>query len=1162
MKLSQLQMTGFKSFKNHTTISFDQGITGIVGPNGCGKSNIVDAILWATGDSMASQLRGQQMDDIIFSGTQNYSSAPFAKVCLIFNKDKGEWPEKFQSVNELVIKRKVKRGGDSQYFINDQPCLQRDIQELLMDTGALGFSIIKQEDITQMISYKPDQMRVLIEQAAGVAKFKNKKRLAENKLKTTFQNMQRLEDLIQEQTKQLKKLEKQAQQAQHYKSLKEKIAEIELSLLKAKYEQIQSKIQEDVTSIKKYTQEEKECRSDLEFAQEKYHQNQTASEEIYSQLSIERNNLRETLAEMTDHEVQVRKLEALIASSAEKSDQWKLSLCEFEDFQKLKLKEIEALKKQMEKYNNQILNRTKEAQSKKVQLENLQLQYDLIEKSQEDLKIQLDEASKEEARLDEVIKNYKQNEQQYKNIVQDLESQLKNKESRMQSLKTQCKKLNNQIEKDKTMYLNLEEELCSLKESISHLRITDEKEEHNKIQLTLMEKESQYKSLKLLKEKTEYKMKGYQWVKKEKSFQHLLEVLDVDLGYERAVSSILESALYSFLVQDVESASDILKQLKNNNLGRALFLLNREIKSTFIPKMSPIGVCLKDKVRIKGGFNLDVLFERICVVDSVDQMIKESQKYPEIIFVTQEGDILKYGRLLYGGTNPKESDLLIQDKEAQKLELEIHQLKDQFQSLEKRINHKNGELKNLEKELDQLDKKYNEDGKNIYATSKEYEVLKQELFFIEQECQNLYQKLKKQKESGELYNSPENLQTQDEQIKVKKEDLQTRSGEVQIQRNQCSKKKSEVKSALDVAQMSITHLQKDLKSAYYQEQLLKQSINEMNQKFLYFSEQSGQSQGAIKKNQEDLENWKDKWFHKKEQYEKQVKRQESRERDYQELISSYKAMEQKISSLNQNLESILDQKHTLEIDKESNLVEKKNIEEKTLENYQVSIQDIIVQGLTEEEIQSLEQLKDGLSKIGQVNLLALSEYDELDGECKGLQQQLEDLMQSRQVLEQVIEEMECISSRKFNKTFKEVNHHFDKVFKSVFSGGYATFQIVDDGVEIEACPPEKKLKNLKLLSGGEKSLVALSVVFSLFLVRPAPFCVLDEVDVALDDSNIIRYNALILEIARRSQIILITHNKYSMKNCDRLYGVTMEEKGVTNLLSVEMKDYQEVQPTL
>ena len=1154
MRLTQLQMTGFKSFKNPTKIQFDEGITGIVGPNGCGKSNVVDSILWATGDSMASQLRGQQMDDIIFAGTKNSPQSSYAEVSIIFNKDEGEWPEKFQAVDELIIKRRVKRGGDSQYYINDQPCLQRDVRELLMDAGALGFSIIKQENIIQMVAYKPDQVRALIEQAAGVSKFKHKKRLAENKLKITCQNMQRLEDITQEQSKQLKKLERQAQQAQTYKTLKEQITEIELSSLKEKHEELQNKIQENESDIQKCIEQEKEHRSKLESLQKQYHEGQTASEDLYSKISEERNDLKKELEKLTECEVQVKKLEALITSDTERSQQWKLSVSEFEESQKSKLGDLESSKRQTEKYSQQITTRTQEIESKKAQLEKLQLQYDLTQKNKEDVQSQLDASLREEARLEEAIKSYEQNEDQYKQMIQDLESQISNRESRIQSIRAQCKQLDAQGEKDKKMHLNLEEEIRSIKENISNLGVKQKREEYKKIQVDLIEKESQYKSLLLLKEKTESQMKGYQWVKKEKSLKHLLEVLNVDAGYEKAVTAALDSVMYSFITKDT-SASDILKKLKKDKLGQASFILSRETSSK--PTANCKGTCLKEKVKFQKDLKLDFLFDQVYVLESLDQMIKESQKYPEITFVTTEGDVLKHGRLLYGGSGSKESDILIQDKEIHSLEEQIKQLKIQFKSLEGDISEKVNQLKKLESYLDQVSSKYNEDSKSIYANTKEHEILKKELSFLEKEHQNLHEKLQKQKEQGNIYLSPKELQEKYNKAKMKKDQMSSKYQEARTQRDQCLDKKNQQKLSLDEAQMSLVHLQKDLKSSRYQEQLLRQSIDEMNKKSLKFSEQVGKNQ--VQKYQEELKKWKEKWSQQKEVYTQKMQEQESSEGEYQGLISSYKNAEQHISSLNQNIESVLEKKHSLEIDRESSVVEKKNIEEKALENYQISIDQA---QSNKGDAKNLEQLKAQLSRIGQVNLLALSEYDELDKEYQVLFQQLEDLRRSKEELEQVIEEMDRISHQKFSKTFKEVNQRFNQVFKSVFGGGHAAFRMVENGVEIEACPPEKRLKSLKLLSGGEKSLVALSVVVSLFLIRAAPFCVLDEVDAALDDSNIVRYNALVSEIARKSQVIMITHNKHSMKKCDRLYGVTMEEKGVTNLLSVEMKNYQSQQPNL
>ena len=281
------------------------------------------------------------------------------------------------------------------------------------------------------------------------------------------------------------------------------------------------------------------------------------------------------------------------------------------------------------------------------------------------------------------------------------------------------------------------------------------------------------------------------------------------------------------------------------------------------------------------------------------------------------------------------------------------------------------------------------------------------------------------------------------------------------------------------------------------------------------------------------------------------------EKAYQAQVSYYKDLENQVSELNQSLNQTSEQKHLLEVEKEAFVVEKKNLEEKTLENYQTPLHGIQEGMSAPKEIKSLGLMKDQLSKIGQVNLLAFSEYEELNKEQEDLQKQFNDLEVSKRELEQAIEEMDRISTKKFKKAYEEVNVRLAQVFKAVFEGGEASLSLVENGgVEILACPPGKKLKSLKLLSGGEKSLTALCVIFSLFLVRPSPFCVLDEVDAALDDSNVLRFNTLAVEIAQRCQVIVITHNKHSMKACHRLYGVTMEEKGITNLLSVEMKDYE------
>lgn len=724
MKLSQLQMTGFKSFRNSTSIYFDKGITGIVGPNGCGKSNIVDAILWAMGGATAFQLRGRQMEDIIFSGSHQYPHSHYVEVILTLEKDDKNWPDDFQLLPQLEIKRKLKKGEDSQYFINNQSCLLKNIQNLFMDTGIQNWSIVEQDTISHLISSKPDQLREVIEQVAGTAQFKNKKKSAQNKLKNTIENLTRINDILNEQKKYLKKLEKQAHQAQSYKEIKNKIRNIEIFLLKNLYMDIKEKIQEKNEKNQNLTQEQNKLKKNLMSCKIQYQKTRQNSENIYSQFESQKNNLKINLDKLNQSEINIQKLQTLIRSKTEVSSHWKSNTSAIQTFQTQKLKQMNHLKNEIQSDINQI--------------------------------------------------------------------------------------------------------------------------------------------------------------------HPFLKSLSQD-----------RNSIFSSLIQKLNSAVQILEEW--------------------------------------------------------------SQK-----FITQ----------------------------------------------------------------------------------KSAEFLK--------------------------------------------------------------------KSNLD--------------------------------------------QKSVQQNQLELKKFQKKFTQQKKDYEKQIHIQNEMEKNYQDKISLYKNLENEISNLTHSLNSILENKHKFELEIEALVSEKKNLEEKTWENHQIDLASLPQnQDETEPANESdLNQLKHNLSRIGQVNLLALNEYEELKTEHENLIKQYNDLDQSRKNLNQVINEMEKISSEKFKKTFNDLNTRLNHIFTSIFNGGSAGLALTQEknglGVEILACPPGKKLKNLKLLSGGEKSLTALSMIAALFFVRPSPFCILDEVDAALDDVNVARFNSLIREISKKRQVILVTHNKYSMKECHRLYGITMEEKGVSLPISVDMKE--------
>ena len=1180
MKLSRIQITGFKSFRNTTQIYFEDGITGVVGPNGCGKSNIVDAILWASGNAIPSRLRGEQMEDVIFSGSLNHPPASFAEVSVTLEKDEGEWPEDFKSLSELTFTRRLQRKGESRCFINNEVCLLRDIQELLMDTGAMGFSIIEQDTISQLVSAKPEQVRAFIEQTAGISKFKNKKRLAKNKLKTSCQNMERLFDILSEQKKQLKRLERQAKEAEKYRDLKDQVSQIEVSHLKNRFYNIEDQINKYKTKVSEISEEEAQCKNEIKDLSEQKKKCQSTSEGFYSKIDSQRALLKNQLIKINQCQMRLGELKTLIKLKNQKQDS---TLLDFEAEKTRKMQGISVLNGKSEKAKNQIKDLEKNLEFSKGALEKTKLQLDLFLKSHRELKLQSNQIYKDKTRTEEALKNIDKDMERSNHYCFEAKNRLKERVSYHQSLKKQYTQAQKDSSSHKKQYLNLKEETRCVRENLEALDVESCKKQLDEIDKTLIQKESRRKSFELLKEKAESQVKSFQSLKKEKSFKPFLDLLEVEPSFERAASSVLGSLLYGFVAENVDQAEKALSYLKEKSLGSALFILkNNEQKLFTEKKLSQIGEPLKNKIRIKGeGQNsLDFLFESIFVVDSLSQAEKQaseifSSKKPQALtFVTKQGDVLEYGRFVKGGNFiDEESNLLLQKKEIEKISSEIKSLSEKKNSLETDYLDKNKKYKKLSSDLEQLENRQRQQDKHLYSLNKEEESLQKELSLSEKDLNNINKQVKTfECETEEILSLKSHLEKDYKELKKKEVLSEELFSKEEKNLEQCKNKKDQLKADIDSSRLTVLSLKKDLDG--YQEQIsvLKNSLQEMNQKEKKFSRESQQSQVLAKEYQEEFFQLEKELSSKKAEYEKEEGVEIRLEKDQKEQSLKAHELEKSISDLASRLDQLLEDKHQLELNLESLFSEQKNLEQKAYENYQINIRQGGAEesSVVKEDATKLEQLKSQLSKIGQVNLLALSEYSELEKEYKTLQSQYDDLEKSKKELEQVIQEMDDASSKKFKKAYDEANSRFSQVFSAVFGGGEAKLSLVKGdtnledveeesseenvlGVEILASPPGKKLKNLKLLSGGEKSLTALSIIFALFLVRPAPFCLLDEVDAALDDINVLRFNALLQEISRKCQVILITHNKHSMKTAGRLYGVTMEEKGITHLLSVDMK---------
>lgn len=1166
MKIVKIEITGFKSFKNSVSIYFNQGLTGIVGPNGCGKSNIIDAVLWVTGSTTAGRLRGGQMEDVIFGGTEKHPPSSFAEVSLTFEKtSNGEWPSAFQSLSELVISRKLKRGGDSQYFVNGEACLLRNIQELLNDVGAMGFSVIEQDTISKIISYKPDQLRELIDQTAGVLPFKNKKRAAQNKMKNLSHNILRIEDLLQEQGKHLKKLEKQSRQAQLYKELKDQLSFVETRILKKQYLEVCSRIQDNARQLQSALQEEGSYKNSLKFVEPQYQNMRKNLDSMHSGLELKRKELSQKREELAQCEVEVQKLRVSIDSESGYIHHLAGSISEFKQYCQDKEKEVDVLKNQIQKEQSQLSFLQTDLEQKSAGLEKIKLQVSLIQKEKDSQEPVFENCFAEEIRVREALNSLDRDQIRLKALIQGVQEEIKKEEERISALKRSCRQMRRKIDEDSSLHLNLQEEIKSQKENIlqtASLKAQTEKD-LKQVSKSLIQRESRKKSFISFKKQMGPAADGYEWVRKEKPFKVLYEVLDIESEYEPLVSSVLAQKFYAFLLEDPQTAVELLQDVHSQSLTGVCLLLAQKPPPQPRLKIKGVECVLRDKVQLKTGFEkysqlLDFLLGRAAVVDSIRGCLPLCRQHSDAVFVDKRGDVFHNNIIFSRGSSSMPRWNFFD--EAENLTSQIESIKKEEGFLEKRFLDQTQKLKNLKKHLDHLNQKRHLGRQSMQNEVKNIELLEKEQAFLQCSLQKLYKQ--KQDQESELKGAVKTLEDQKkhyENLQQQLKDEQRKWSRVSQNLIQSGQKKDKAEKSLESVQLQYLSLKKDLKSKQDRQIMLEQSIDDMSRKEQAFLKKSNQNQKAVKKNESHLMNAQTHFDQKKKIYHQKQQEEQSLTVEYQEKSLQCKNLEKQAAELGQSVTAAGQKKIKLEAAAENLCFEKKNFEEKAFENYQIELKDHEAAALDlEPPAESASQLKLKISQIGQVNLLALSEYEELSKENQEMQSQYSDLEQSRKDLEKVIDEMDRISDKQFKKAFEEVNARLLQVFKTVFNGGKAGLVLTDknfseSGVEIWACPPGKKLKNLKLLSGGEKTLTALSMVLALFLVRPAPFCILDEVDAALDDRNVVCFNSLILEIAQKCQVILVTHNKYSMKECHRLYGATMEEKGVTQLLSVDMQ---------
>ena len=1180
MYLKRLELQGFKSFADKTVLEFMPGITGVVGPNGSGKSNISDAIRWVLGEQSIKSLRGSKALDIIFAGTQARKSLGFAEASLVFNNEDGALPIEY---TEVTVTRKIYRSGETGYYINKVPCRLKDVQALFMDTGIGkdGYSIIGQGKIDEILSNKSEDRRHIFEEAAGIVKYRVRKQETEKKLERTKLNLLRINDILTEIEANIEPLKAQSEKAKKYLSLRDELKDIEIGLF--------------LYNIEKYKKELEELVADNEIMQENLNLEEGKIEKIKilkEELKTQIDEITEKIEEMSnigfESKKQIEQLNseisitnARIENNTENSSRFSkeiedstIRIEELEKDIKLKKEKKENLKKEKEKFDAEL--KQKEAELKKI-TDKLSLKELEIEKKKKIVEENTDkkyeyqtEISTQKANLENLEKREKQIKQELDINISELDRARMNKEdisktfyeieSNRNKLVAELEKISAEKEKRNAQIANFDKNINTL---ATELRIKDSRLKF--LIETEKEKEGYIKSVKsLLKDCETIKELG------KGMYGVLANIISVPKQYETAIEMCLGSSLQNIVTETEQDAKKLIEHLRKNNLGRASFLPISSIKGKKIDKIKGkegvIGVAA-DLVQFDKKYEQIIynLLGRTIIIDNMDNAIKiAKQNNYTFRIVTLEGDLINPSGSITGGSVAKKTvNILGRGREIEDLEKELKKVKEKLGKLEKekeeyilKSDDTIEEKQEKEKELQEID--------ITYATEK------QKVISIEENIERLEKRLQNLKE--EL----SNINKQKQEIDIRQKEINKEIISLTEQNEKLSKEINEFAELNKDNQKYIDDLNLDITN-------LKISVSSFDESESSIEEISNMINQEIENNKKSIE-------HKKEQIE-QIKI------DNANLANKIKETEtqiEKIKNAVQNSSIKIEELKTERTEKNKKLTEQ---EEEQVKEFQI-IEDLKAQivkldvkkNKIEEDLNNtinamwdeyeltpnavkeykkpenialtqkkVKALRNDIKELGSVNIDSIDEYKNLKERYDFMCEQRLDLENTMGKLRKMIQDMTGIMKEQFKTQFEIINKNFDEVFKELFGGGKATLSLEDEnnildcGINITVQPPGKKLQNMMLLSGGERAFTAIALLFAILKINPAPFCVLDEIEAALDDVNVYRFAEYLKKYSQQTQFLVITHRRGTMEVADTVYGVTMEENGISKLLSISLK---------
>jgi len=1159
MRLSKIKLAGFKSFVDPTTIEFPSNLNGIVGPNGCGKSNTIDAVRWVMGESSAKHLRGASMDDVIFSGSSSRKPVGQASVELIFDNSEGKLEGPYATFTEISAKRMVTRDGQSKYFLNGSKCRRRDIADLFLGTG-LGprsYAIIEQGMISRLIDAKPEELRSFLEEAAGISKYKERRRETETRIRHTRENLERLDDLREEIDKQLERLQRQSRTAEKYKELKIDERRLKAEHLALRWKELHGQmenreqaIEEQETRLQEVIAEQRAVESELETLREqRVEQNESlnAVQARFYSLGSEISRIEQTIQHekeiLSRQKNDLNELESALGEIQESLQSDREQLEEID----LVLSEAEP-KLEMQRESQQAVN--EHLHEAEQAMQEWQSAWD---QHNEEAAQPSQTAQVERTRMEQLEKHVLQLKQRQEKVEEEKRKVVGD------DLEIELEQLREQSETAEMKKSEMQDKVSDVIDQIRNQRekSTQFSQEEDGLRRQLNESRGRLASLEALQKaalgKNENAVGG--WLEKHglSNNSRLAENIEVDAGWEKAAETVLGSHLEAVCVDGMDSVAQVLGDLNQGNLN----LFDTSASATLKDESASLTSKIKSSVSLAGILN------GVKTADDLNQALamRVSLNANESV-ITADGIWLGQSWLRVARDKDEKSGVLAREQEIKELQQLIEEQDMTLEELDVQIQDARAQLQNLEQQREQWQAELN----NIHSQCSQIQAQltsgQSKLEQLLSRNQNL------QEESVEITKNIERQQDEMEEARRKRNEAMTQMESLSRERDELTGKREslqnqllEARSKAQSERESVHELAIQIESRRTLKRNLEQNIERMARQL----ESQQQRREELTESLQTVQSGDDKAQELETLLEERLQVEEQlteARRSVESIDNSLRQLEQKRNEFDQKSQMIRSSLEQARLNTSEVKVRSQTVQEQLAET-DFKAEDLLEELGEDASIDAwsrkVEEIAQRISRLGPINLAAIEEFEEQNKRKEYLDSQHGDIIEALETLEAAIAKIDKETRTKFKDTYEHVNARIQEMFPRLFGGGQAYLELtgddlLDTGVVVMARPPGKRISHIQLMSGGEKALTAVALVFAIFELNPAPFCMLDEVDAPLDEANVGRFCSLVKAMSKTVQFIFITHHKVTMEMAHTMSGVTMREAGVSRLVSVDIEE--------